>query len=265
MMPIWFCTWWPTSCAHDVGLGELAGRAEPTRQRVVEAEVDVDLLVVRAVERAHRRDPAAAAGLPFVLEEHELGRLIGPAGLAEDVGPDDLGAAQDLGHELRAGIVRRRRGCRPLRLLDHLAAAAAHHAEQGERVDAEDPSGDDGDDDAADADAAPADAEAATAAAHAADVLDVAAFFLAVHAHRSLPAVIRECYCAAGAARVGERAVRTSGLGQRHALLALVLAAAILVAGLADLVALEEHHLGTALAGVDLGGSGVVLLNSSVT
>src|SRR5437868_15405875 len=43
-------------------------------------------------------------------------------------------------------------------------------------------------------------------------------------------------------------------LRQRDALLALVLAAAVLVAGLADLVALEEQHLGAAFARVDLRG-----------
>src|SRR4029450_3721859 len=53
--------------------------------------------------------------------------------------------------------------------------------------------------------------------------------------------------------RVGERAAPTSGLGQRHPVLALVLAAAVLVTGLADLVALEEDDLGTAFDGVDLG------------
>src|SRR5574337_887076 len=44
-----------------------------------------------------------------------------------------------------------------------------------------------------------------------------------------------------------------SGLGQGHAMLALVLALAVLVAHGAFLVALEEQHLGAALAGVDLG------------
>ena len=37
-----------------VGLGEVAGRAEAVAQLLVEAEVDVDLLVGRAVERPHR-------------------------------------------------------------------------------------------------------------------------------------------------------------------------------------------------------------------
>jgi hypothetical protein len=41
--------------------------------------------------------------------------------------------------------------------------------------------------------------------------------------------------------------------GKRHAMLALVLAAAVLVRGLADFVAFEEQHLRAAFAGVDLG------------
>jgi two-component system OmpR family sensor kinase len=44
-----------------------------------------------------------------------------------------------------------------------------------------------------------------------------------------------------------------SGLRQGHAMLALVLAAAVLVRGLADFIALEEQHLRAAFAGVDLG------------
>src|SRR4029078_3611438 len=78
-------------------------------------------------------------------------------------------------------------------LRDHLpaAVAAAHHAEQRQGVDAEDPAGDDRHRNAAQADAAAADAESAAAAAHAANVLDVAALFLAVHAHVVLPASSR--------------------------------------------------------------------------
>src|SRR6185437_8324115 len=50
-----------------------------------------------------------------------------------------------------------------------------------------------------------------------------------------------------------------------HALLALILAAAILVTGFAFLVGFEEQHLRHALVGVDFCGRGVVLENSSVT
>ena len=175
----------------DVGLGELAGCAQALLEHLVEAQVDVDLLVVRAVERPHRRLALAARRRPAAREEDELRRLVGPARLAEDVGPDDLGAAQDLRDELRAGIVGRRRR-RGALLLDDLAAAvaAAHHAEQRQRIDAEDPAGDDRHREAAEADAAAADAEAAAAAAaHAANVLDVAALVLAVHAHVVSPGV----------------------------------------------------------------------------
>src|SRR5690606_11718029 len=51
-------------------------------------------------------------------------------------------------------------------------------------------------------------------------------------------------------------AARSSGLGQRHPHLPLVLAAAVAVADFADvvLVAFEEQHLGAAFAGIDACG-----------
>src|SRR5581483_8842498 len=52
------------------------------------------------------------------------------------------------------------------------------------------------------------------------------------------------------------RAGVTSDLGQRDALLALVLAAAVLVGSLADFVGLEEDHLRHTFIGVDLRGQG---------
>ena len=173
-----------------VGLRELSRRAELLLEHLVEAQVDVDLLVVGAVERSHRRLALAACRRPAAAEEHQLGRLVGPARLLEDIGPDTFRAAQHLRDEARPGIVGRWLGRRTLLLDGRGAAAALHHAEQGERVDAEDPAGDDRDRDAADAQAAPADAEpAAAAATHAANVLDVAAFVLPVHAHVDLPGV----------------------------------------------------------------------------
>jgi hypothetical protein len=103
----------------DVGLRELARRAEPLLEDLVEAQVDVDLLVVGAIEGTHRRLALAARRRPAALEEDELGRLVGAARLAEDVGPDLLGAAQHLGDEFRPGVVRRR-GRRGALLLHHL-------------------------------------------------------------------------------------------------------------------------------------------------
>ena len=45
-----------------IGLGKFAGRAQLVLQGFVEAQVDVDLLVGRAVERPHRAWPGAAGG-----------------------------------------------------------------------------------------------------------------------------------------------------------------------------------------------------------
>ena len=50
------CTWWPYSCATTYASANAAAlRAEPGAQLVVEAEVEVHLLVARAVERPDRR------------------------------------------------------------------------------------------------------------------------------------------------------------------------------------------------------------------
>jgi hypothetical protein len=56
---------------EHVGLREVARRAELGGQLVVERQVDVDALVARAVERAHRRRRAPAPALHRVAEEHE--------------------------------------------------------------------------------------------------------------------------------------------------------------------------------------------------
>ena len=63
----------------------------------------------------------------------------------------------------------------------------------------------------------------------------------------------RAMRAAARQAIPGHRARGPQIFGQRDAPLALVLAAAVLVRGLADLVRLEEDHLRDALVGVDLG------------
>src|SRR4030095_541800 len=47
---------------NDVGVGNVAGGAQPLLQGVVEVQVDVDLLVGRAIERAHGGLAGAASG-----------------------------------------------------------------------------------------------------------------------------------------------------------------------------------------------------------
>ena len=83
----------------DIGLGEVAWRFEPVLQLLVEVEVDIDLLVVRAVERAHLREPDAAGRAHAAAEQHELGIAIALAIAREDVPPDVLGVAENHRHE----------------------------------------------------------------------------------------------------------------------------------------------------------------------
>src|SRR5262249_24403928 len=61
---------------EHVRLRELAGRAEAGAQLIVESEIDVDLLIARAVERASRRLSKAARRIDGITEEHELGMTV---------------------------------------------------------------------------------------------------------------------------------------------------------------------------------------------
>src|SRR3954467_15443821 len=91
----------PKLVRQHVGLRELARRAEARAQLVIEREVDVDLLVVRTVERAHGFLAYAAAGLRCVPEQDELRvvpRLAKRARL--EARPHRLGRVEDEGHEL---------------------------------------------------------------------------------------------------------------------------------------------------------------------
>ncbi len=83
-----------------VGLGEIARGAEARLQVAEEREVDVELLVAGTVEGAHGRLPHAAgrAHLP-VIENQRRGAVLAVR-LLEDLAPDVLGAAENLGDEL---------------------------------------------------------------------------------------------------------------------------------------------------------------------
>ena len=89
---------------EHVGLREVAALgAEARAQVLVEAEVDVRLLVERAVERPHRRLRHAAARLHGLAEEDELRR---PVASRQQLRPRRLRVVEDEGDELH-----------PLRLL----------------------------------------------------------------------------------------------------------------------------------------------------
>jgi hypothetical protein len=83
-----------------VGLGKIARGPETRLQIAEERKVEVELLVVGTVERAHRRLPHAAGRAHASVVEDERRRVIGNLGLLEDLGPDVLGAAENLGDEL---------------------------------------------------------------------------------------------------------------------------------------------------------------------
>src|SRR5262249_46246385 len=80
--------------------------AEAALQLVVEAEVDVDLLIARTVERTGRRLAEPAGRLHLVAEENELGVLVA---VAENLPPRVLRVVQDEGDELDPAILLRRR------------------------------------------------------------------------------------------------------------------------------------------------------------
>src|SRR5689334_25375307 len=110
-MPRRFCTWWPISCAY-IGLGELAGAVgragvEAVPHLVEELGVEIDLLVVWAIERPHRRLRRAAGRHRAAAEQDEPRRLVARARLLEDLRPGVLGRAQDLRHEPPGFVARR--------------------------------------------------------------------------------------------------------------------------------------------------------------
>ena len=89
-----------------VGPGEVAGGAELAPHVLVEAEVEIDALVGRAVERTDRGGRAAAAvGLDGAGVEDQLGRVIGVVAGGERPLPDVLSVVEDVaGEVLEVGL-----------------------------------------------------------------------------------------------------------------------------------------------------------------
>ncbi len=75
----------------DVRLREIAGRPETRPHLVVEAQVDVGLLVGGTVERTHRRLSQAAGRASRAAEQHQHGLFVTSAHLPELRGPDVFG------------------------------------------------------------------------------------------------------------------------------------------------------------------------------
>src|SRR6185436_15830614 len=95
-----------------VGLREVAGRAEPVTQRAEEAEIEVELMVGRTVERSDRRARRAARRLDGAREEDELRVAVLLAEVAEDLAPGVLGVGEHNGDEVANLVAAGRRGGR---------------------------------------------------------------------------------------------------------------------------------------------------------
>src|SRR5581483_6536065 len=85
---------------QHVSLCEIAGGAEPVFQFLKEAEIDINALVGRAIERACGRLGKAAARLHSVAEEHEAGVLILHSFTSQQLAPGALGIIEHKRHEL---------------------------------------------------------------------------------------------------------------------------------------------------------------------
>ena len=89
----------------DVRLCEVAGGAEALAQRAEEVEVEIDLLVLRTVERPGGGAGDAARRLHGAVEEDQLGISILAAHATEQRAPGVLGVGEHRGHEVTQVVV----------------------------------------------------------------------------------------------------------------------------------------------------------------
>src|SRR5690348_16321154 len=86
---------------QHICLREVARRAESRTQLIVESEVDVDLLIERAIEGSHCLTADAATGLRRIAEQHELGVMPGRSRLLrKELRPRCLRRVEHEGDEL---------------------------------------------------------------------------------------------------------------------------------------------------------------------
>lgn len=146
--------------ADDIRIGEVAAAAELALHFGEERQVEIDPLVVRAVERPHRRLRRAAAGAVDIAEQHQLRRDIAAIGLLRQHLRPDVLVLRQHGRDEAAHLVLRRTGRFALLLRRGRAAADAADqlgaADQQARIDAERPAEKAEDHHRADADAAAA-------------------------------------------------------------------------------------------------------------
>jgi hypothetical protein len=90
----------------DVSLREISGRSEALAQLAVEAEIDVDPAVARAVKGSGRRLGEAACGFHRVAEEHQVRVFVGFSQRRQNPTPHRLDVVQHEGNELHHRLFR---------------------------------------------------------------------------------------------------------------------------------------------------------------
>src|SRR4051812_5135061 len=90
---------------NDIGAGEIARRAEALAELIEERQVQIDMLVARAIEWPRGRLASAAAGGRSIIVWGECRGCEADPLFLQQRRPDILGRANDLAGELAIGIV----------------------------------------------------------------------------------------------------------------------------------------------------------------
>src|SRR6478736_9640833 len=115
-----------------ISLCKIPTSAKAVLQRVEEIKVDINALIVRAVEWSHRGAAATASGQGCSAKKHQLGRPVDCALMLHQSCPHVLGIRKDCRNKRRMPVVGRRSWRRAL-LLN--CTSAGEEAQHRERVD----------------------------------------------------------------------------------------------------------------------------------
>src|SRR4029434_7826247 len=85
---------------NHIGLSKIAGGFETVVELTKEGEVEINFLVVAAIEGASGCLREAARRLDWAAEEHDLGLRVVTPGVLENFAPGSFGAAEHAGDEL---------------------------------------------------------------------------------------------------------------------------------------------------------------------
>src|SRR5262245_37369559 len=92
---------------YDIRLREIASGTEASLKFTKKTEVDVNALILRAIERTGRATGEPASGLNHIREEYQLRLLVFAAHLLKDCVPRVFGIGENDPDEFRCLIARR--------------------------------------------------------------------------------------------------------------------------------------------------------------